>query len=297
MMNFIAMLIFMLISIAFFTLFEVKALGAMHLRPGPDKVFISGILQPISDFLKLFFKAEVHLMTSFFMAYVVSPALGVTLGIFIWVNYLSEFPFFSFCWGVLLLFVISSISVYTLLFSGIFSGTFYSKAGAFRAAIQAVSYEVSMIFLFFSFIFLISTFSFFDFFLEGNKVYMFLLSPPLFCCWILSCLAETGRAPFDFIEGESELVSGFNTEYYSEMFIFIFLGEYSFILFLCFITASLTGIKMMMLKTFLFCFTFIWVRASFPRFRFDKLMSFCWKSILPLSLGGVFFFYMNFITR
>nr|BCG28142.1 NADH dehydrogenase subunit 1 [Hygrobates taniguchii] len=292
MFNFIVLIVLILLSVAFFTLFEVKTLASFHLRPGPDKISLGGVLQPIADFLKLFFKTDFFLFFYFSTFYILAPSLGVFLSVFIWVNYFSPFSFFSFMWGILLFFFVSSVSVYSLLWGGVFSGSFYSKVGSFRSSIQAVSYEVSMVFIFFSFIFLFFTFSLFDFFLESSKFYVLLLSLPLFFCWGFSCLAETGRSPFDFIEGESELVSGFNTEFYSEMFIFIFLSEYSFILFLCIITAMLTGFKLFLMKVFLFALSFIWVRASFPRFRFDLLMMFCWKSILPLALGGACFLFL-----
>nr|YP_009866797.1 NADH dehydrogenase subunit 1 [Hygrobates longiporus]BCG28129.1 NADH dehydrogenase subunit 1 [Hygrobates longiporus] len=288
-LNFLVLLIFILLSVAFFTLFEVKTLGSFHLRPGPDKASFIGLFQPIADFLKLFFKMDFFLLFYFSIFYIFSPILSVILGLFIWLNYASPFPFFSFFWGILFFFLVSSFSVYPLLWGGFFSGSFYSKIGSFRSSIQAVSYEVSMVFLFFGFVFLMLTFSFFDFSSEGTKMYALYMSLPLFFSWVFSCLAETGRSPFDFIEGESELVSGFNTEYFSEMFIFIFLSEYSFILFLSMVTALITGCYLLILKTFFFSFCFIWVRASFPRFRFDMLMMFCWKSILPLSLGGVYY--------
>jgi NADH-ubiquinone oxidoreductase chain 1 len=172
-------------------------------------------------------------------------------------NYFSYFSFFSFFFGILLFFFVSSLSVYFLLFRGVFSGSFYSKIGSFRASSQAVSYEVRIIFIFLSYVFLFSFFSFLDLFNLGGGIYFFLLSFPIFFCWFFSCLAETGRSPFDFIEGESELVSGFNTEYFGYYFVFIFLCEYSFIIFLCLLTSFIFGFNFYFLRVFLFCFLFI----------------------------------------
>lgn len=290
--NFLIALVFILLSIAFFTLFEVKGLGAFHLRPGPDKVFFLGIFQPFADFIKLFMKSSVLISSYFFFIYFISPFLGVFLSFFIWLNYFSFFSFFSYSFGVLLFFFVSSLSIFYLLFSGLFSGSIYSKLGSFRASAQAVSYEVSMIFIFLSFLFFFPRFSIFLMFNFGWGVYFFLLNFPMFFCWFFSCLAETGRSPFDFVEGESELVSGFNTEYFSEYFVFIFLSEYSFIIFLCFLTSYFFGIRFYFLKVFFFGFFFVWVRASFPRFRFDMLIDFCWKRILLFVMFCVFFCYL-----
>nr|YP_004021468.1 NADH dehydrogenase subunit 1 [Unionicola parkeri]ADP01835.1 NADH dehydrogenase subunit 1 [Unionicola parkeri] len=289
MFSFLFILLFVLISIAFFTLFEVKGLGSFHLRVGPDKVFFVGVFQPFADFLKLFFKSSYVLSFYYFFFFFFSPCFGVFLSFFIWLNYFSLFSFFSFSFGVLFFFFLSSLSIFFLLFSGLFSGSVYSKLGSFRASSQAVSYEVGMIFIFLGFLFFFPSFSLFVLFFEGWGVYFFLLSFPLFFCWFFSCIAETGRSPFDFVEGESELVSGFNTEYFSEYFVFIFLGEYSFIIFLCFLTSFFFGMGFYFLSVFLFGMIFVWVRASFPRFRFDMLMMFCWKNMLLFVMCLVYF--------
>nr|YP_009535760.1 NADH dehydrogenase subunit 1 [Sperchon plumifer]AYK28790.1 NADH dehydrogenase subunit 1 [Sperchon plumifer] len=286
-------MILMLLSVAFFTLFEVKSLGLMHLRPGPNKVSLLGILQPIGDFVKLFTKGSFYVSLSFFVYYFFSPFLGVFLSFVLWSMYFSYFSFFSFFWGVLLFFCLSSFSVYFLLFSGWSSGSFYSLLGSFRSSAQAVSYEVSMIFIFLSYIFIFYTFSFFDLFNKMGGVYFSLISFPLFFCWFLSCLAESGRSPFDFSEGESELVSGFNTEYFGGMFALIFVCEYSFIVFLCLLTSFIFGFYFYFVSVFLFCFLFVLVRACYPRLRFDLLMLFCWKIMLPLVIG-IFFFFISF---
>jgi NADH-ubiquinone oxidoreductase chain 1 len=165
--------------------------------------------------------------------------------------------------------------------------------GSFRASAQAVSYEVSIIFIFLRYLFLYFTFSFYDLFSNVGGVYFFLIRLPLFFCWFISCLAESGRTPFDFSEGESELVSGFNTEYFGGFFALIFVCEYSFIVFLCLITSFIFGFYFYFLKVFIFCFLFIWVRSCFPRLRFDLLIIFCWKMILPLVIG-VFSFFVCF---
>nr|YP_002003299.1 NADH dehydrogenase subunit 1 [Unionicola foili]ACF19648.1 NADH dehydrogenase subunit 1 [Unionicola foili] len=291
MFNFLILLIFILVSVAFFTLFEVKGLGSFHLRLGPDKSFFLGSFQPFADFMKLFSKSSVFIVYYYYFLYFFSPCLGVFLSFLVWINYFSFSSFFSFSFGVLFFFFISSLSVFYLLFSGLFSGSIFSKLGSFRAAAQSISYEVSMIFMFMSFVFFFSSFSLLKIFNFGWGVYFFLLNFPLFFCWFFSCLAETGRSPFDFMEGESELVSGFNTEYFSEFFIFIFLSEYSFIVFLCFLTSYFMGMGFYFLSVFLLGGVFVWVRASFPRFRFDMMMDFCWSFLLFFVLFCVFFCY------
>nr|YP_010443360.1 NADH dehydrogenase subunit 1 [Lebertia trifurcilla]UTE89517.1 NADH dehydrogenase subunit 1 [Lebertia trifurcilla] len=288
--NYLIILVFILLSVAFFTLFEVKSLGYMHLRPGPNKVFMFGLLQPFGDFVKLFGQGFFFMISYLFSFYFLSPVLGVFLSFLIWVLYFSYFSYFSFFWGVLFFFCVSSFSVYFLLLSGWSSGSFYSFLGSFRSSSQAVSYEVSMIFIFISYLFLYFSFSFFDLFYSMGGVYFFFISFPMFISWFISCLAETGRSPFDFSEGESELVSGFNTEYSGGFFALIFVCEYSFIVFLCLLTSFIFGFNFYFLKVFLFCFFFVLVRGSYPRLRFDLLMMFCWKKILPFVLGCFCFF-------
>uniref|UniRef100_A0AAU6QE37 NADH-ubiquinone oxidoreductase chain 1 n=1 Tax=Arrenurus rostratus TaxID=3136836 RepID=A0AAU6QE37_9ACAR len=291
--SFLILIVFVLLSVAFFTVFEVKGLGYIHLRPGPNKVLFLGLFQPFSDFVKMFSKGGGDYSLFYFFYYFFSPFLGVLLGLLVWSFYYSYFSFFSSFWGILLFFFISSVSVYFLIFSGWSSGSVYSVLGSFRSSAQAVSYEVLMIFIFFCYVLLYYCFSFFDFFTKMGGFYFSFLSVPLFFCWFFSCLAESGRSPFDFSEGESELVSGFNTEYYGGMFVFIFLCEYSFIMFLCLLTSFFWGFSYYYLKVFFFCFLFVWVRSSFPRLRFDFLMMVCWKVLLPLTLG-VFIFFGSF---
>jgi NADH-ubiquinone oxidoreductase chain 1 len=192
-----------------------------------------------------------------FIFYLFSPFLGVFLSLLIWLNYYAFFSFFSFSLGVLLFFFISRFSIYFLLFRGFYSGSIYSKIGSFRASSQAVSYEVSIIFVFFAYVFLFFSYSLLNIFNLSGFVGYWILRIPMFFCWFFSCLAETGRSPFDFIEGESELVSGFNTEYFSEYFVLIFLCEYSFIIFLCLLTSFVFGFKYYYFKVLIFSFLFI----------------------------------------
>lgn len=291
--SFIILIVFILLSVAFFTVFEVKGLGYFHLRFGPNRVFFLGLFQPFSDFLKIFKKGGIEFSLSYLFFYFFSPFLGVLLGLFVWVFYYSFFSFFSSFWGIMVFFIVSSLSVYFLIFRGWSSGSFFRIVGSFRSSAQAVSYEVVMIFIFFSYILLYFGFRVFDLFEKLGGVYFLFLRIPLFFCWFLSCLAESGRSPFDFSEGESELVSGFNTEYYGGIFVFIFLCEYSFIMFLCLLTSFFWGFSFYFLKVFFFCFLFVWVRSSFPRLRFDFLMMICWKYILPFILG-VFIYFVSF---
>lgn len=188
----------------------------------------------------------------------------------------------------------SSLIVFFLLFSGWSSGSSYSSLGSFRSAAQAVSYEVVIVFVIFSLVFFCGSF---DFYLLGfslGGVYCFLFCFPLFFCWLISCLAESSRAPFDFSEGESELVSGFNTEYLGGFFSFIFIAEYGFMLFLgCVTSLIFWGGEIVWALSIILLLFFILVRGSYPRFRFDWLMYFMWKILLPLIIG-LFVFCLSF---
>lgn len=269
-------------------------MGYIHIRYGPNKVSLFGLLQPLGDFLKLFTRKFFFLSSFFFIIYFFSPFFGVLFRFLIWILYYSYFSFFSFFWGILIFFCLSSLSVYFLLFSGWRSGSFYSFLGSFRSSSQAVSYEVSIIFIFLSYLFLFFTFRIFELFDFSGGVYFFLLCFPLFFFWFISCLAESGRSPFDFSEGESELVSGFNVEYSGGIFALIFVCEYSFIVFLCLLTSFFFGFFLYFLRVFIFCLLFVVIRGAYPRMRFDLLILFCWKIILPFVLGS-FLFFISFI--
>lgn len=283
---FIFVLISVLLAVAFFTLLEVRLLGLLHERFGPNKVGLAGYFQPFGDFIKLFKRGIWFPSASNLFFYFLSPLLRLLLGLAVWTIYLGDFSFLVLIWGSLLFFCLRSLVVYFFLFRGWSSGSLYSSLGSFRSAAQAVSYEVAMIFIFFSLIYFFSGFNFIDLIYYFINLHLLLLFFPLFLIWILSCLAESRRAPFDFSEGESELVSGFNTEYLGGFFAFIFIAEYGFILFLGFFTSLLfLGGGFLWLRGLFLVYFYILVRGAYPRLRFDELIMFIWKIILPVVIG------------
>lgn len=292
--RFLLVVLFILIGVAFFTLLERKVLGYIHFRFGPNKVGFWGIFQPFSDAIKLFSKESFKFEKLNFFLYSFSPILGLFLCILLWV----VFPFWGnlsyFIYNIILFFCIISFMVYFLLGCGWSGYSKYSAIGSYRSAAQCISYEVSLILALIGFCWLVRGY-FFSFLIYWQTTIWFLfLSLPLFFVWLLICLAESNRSPFDFSEGESELVSGFNTEYGGGFFSLIFITEYGSILFLrIFTSIFFIGAGFFLtLKGFFISFFYIWVRGSFPRLRYDKLMLIGWKRILPFVLGFILYLFV-----
>nr|YP_008963285.1 NADH dehydrogenase subunit 1 [Apolygus lucorum]ADZ52285.1 NADH dehydrogenase subunit 1 [Apolygus lucorum] len=304
--NFIIMLIFILISVAFVTLLERKVLSYIQLRKGPNKVGFMGLLQPFSDGIKLFFKEQTYPYMSNYIIYFFTPIFMLMLSFMLWVLFPYFMNIYTFNYGLLFFLCCTGMGVYGVLLCGWSSNSNYALLGGLRAVAQTISYEVSMALIIICLLLYIYSYNIFDFMYYQNNVWFMFFSLPLFFCWFSSCLAETNRSPFDFAEGESELVSGFNVEYSSGGFAFIFLSEYMNIIFMSllsciiFMGCNLYSITFFLKWVFLI-FSFIWVRGTLPRFRYDKLMYLTWKMFLPLSLNyllfliGVFFYMLNFI--
>nr|WEF74949.1 NADH dehydrogenase subunit 1 [Parnassius nomion] len=298
MMMILGMLILILgvlIGVAFLTLLERKVLGYIQIRKGPNKVGYMGILQPFSDAIKLFTKEQVFLMYSNYISYYFSPIISFILSLMVWMLIPYYFNMISFNLGILFFLCCTSMGVYTVMVAGWSSNSNYSLLGGLRAVAQTISYEVSLALIMLSSIMLIMDFNMMKFFIYQDLIWFFFLMLPLSMCWFSSSLAETNRTPFDFAEGESELVSGFNIEYSSGGFTLIFLSEYSSILFMSmlFVLLYLGGYNMSLffyLKLIFISFLFIWIRGTLPRYRYDKLMYLCWKSYLPISLNYLLFF-------
>nr|WGO58197.1 NADH dehydrogenase subunit 1 [Allacta xizangensis] len=289
------LLIFVMIGVAFLTLLERKVLGYIHIRKGPNKVGILGILQPFGDAVKLFVSEQSFPYVSNYFSYYISPVFSLFLSLVLWlvIPYLNGF--YSFELGILYFLCCISLGVYTIMISGWSSNSNYSLLGGLRAVAQTISYEVSLALILLSFVFLVGGYNLMDFYSYQLYFWFFWIFFPLSMVWFVSCLAETNRTPFDFAEGESELVSGFNIEYSGGGFALIFLAEYSSILFMsmlfciiflgCDLNSFFFYIKLVMLSLL-----YIWVRGTLPRFRYDKLMYLAWKSYLPLSLNYLLFF-------
>nr|ADO60482.1 NADH dehydrogenase subunit 1 [Peploptera acromialis] len=283
------LLIGVLISVAFLTLFERKILGYIQIRKGPNKVGFIGLLQPFSDAIKLFSKEQNYPYMSNFIVFYFSPVFSLLLSLLLW----SCMPFFSyllsFNLSIMFMLSVSSLGVYCVMLAGWSSNSNYSLLGCLRSVAQTISYEVSLIIIFLSFLFMTLSYSLGDLAKYQEYIWFLPIMLPLCMMWIVSCLAETNRTPFDFAEGESELVSGFNVEYSSGGFAMIFLAEYSSIIFMSMVSCLLFMggdyySYWFFLKVGILSFLWIWVRGTLPRYRYDKLMYLAWKSYLPVSL-------------
>nr|QIV24613.1 NADH dehydrogenase subunit 1 [Aesa media] len=290
-----------LVGVAFLTLLERKVLGYIQIRKGPNKAGFMGLVQPFSDGIKLFCKEQTYPFMSNFNLYYFSPVMNLFLALFLWLCMPYITVNFSFNLSFLFFLSVSSLGVYTVMLAGWSSNSNYSLLGSLRSVAQTISYEVSLALILLSFLFLTLSLSILDFMkFQENMWFLFLLFP-LCLMWVVSSLAETNRTPFDFAEGESELVSGFNVEYSSGGFAMIFLAEYASILFMSMICCVLflggDFISwLFFLKLSLMSFLWIWVRGTLPRFRYDKLMYLAWKSYLPVSLSYLIMFFSFKLT-
>lgn len=230
-LKFVVLLLCVLIRVAFFTLYERKILGYVQKRKGPNKLGVKGVLQPFRDAIKLFTKEPVLLNSSNISLYFISPILSLGLTLTLWLSAPSSFRVCEITISVIFILCCLSAGVYPVLGAGWASNSKYSLLGGLRAVAQTISYEVRLAIILLSFITLTSNYSV-DTFLRIGGQWLILLSPPLALVWFISCLAETNRTPFDFSEGESELVSGFNTEFRGGGFALFFLAEYGRILFM-----------------------------------------------------------------
>lgn len=300
-LDFIFWILGVLLGVAFFTLFERKLLGYIHFRKGPSKMGFWGFFQPFSDALKLFPKEYGKGESFFYSLYLLGPVFGLFLMVGLWVFFSHVFLLVSFFFGLLIFFSFMSLSVYFLVFCGWSSNCVFTLIGAYRSVAQTVSYEVSMVVFVLCYVFLLGLFDIVDFwFLQVNFWFCF-FSVFVFFCWLFVCLAEGNRTPFDFSEGESELVSGFNVEYGGGLFSLIFICEYGFLIILSWLRVVVfCGGVFVFLKMLFFVFFFVWIRGVLPRFRYDHLMVRAWRLYLPFSLGGLSFvlcFFLFFLEK
>lgn len=300
-MKSLAIIVPVLIAVAFVTLAERKVLGSIQLRKGPTMVGVGGILQPFADGLKLFTKETIIPTHSNYIIYLIAPILGLTMALLSWVvipvgegEAVVDWPL-----GILFIMAVSSISVYSIIMSGWGSNSQYAFLGAIRAAAQMISYEVSIGLIILTVVISSGNLNLTGIVLGQQDIWFIIPQLPAFVMFVVSALAETNRSPFDLTEGESELVSGYNVEYSAMTFAQFFLAEYSHIILMSAMTTILflggwlpildIPLPWFALKTSLIIFVFIWVRGSYPRMRYDQLMGLLWKSYLPLSLGWLIF--------
>nr|YP_010688262.1 NADH dehydrogenase subunit 1 [Fusoleon stigmatus]WBR65456.1 NADH dehydrogenase subunit 1 [Fusoleon stigmatus] len=289
------LIIMVLVGVAFLTLLERKVLGYIQIRKGPNKVGFCGVPQPFCDAIKLFTKEQTYPIMSNYLSYYFSPIVSLFLSLLIWMIFPYLTNLYNFNLGLLFFLCCTSMGVYTVMIAGWSSNSNYALLGGLRAVAQTISYEVSMALLMLSLVFLVGSYNLFDFELGQSNIWFIYLFFPISLAWVTSMLAETNRTPFDFAEGESELVSGFNVEYSSGGFALIFLSEYSSILFMSMLYSVMflgSGVFsfVFFLKLVFISFLFIWVRGTLPRYRYDKLMYLAWKSYLPMSLNFLFFY-------
>nr|URX52714.1 NADH dehydrogenase subunit 1 [Cryptotermes sp. 1 AB-2022a]URX53149.1 NADH dehydrogenase subunit 1 [Cryptotermes primus] len=292
---FLLLIVLVLVGVAFLVLLERKVLGYVHVRSGPNSVGFIGLFQPFSDAISLFTSEQYFPLVSNYLSYYFSPVFSLFLSLLIWVLVPYFSGFISFDLGLLFFLCCTSLGVYTVMVAGWSSNSNYSLLGGLRSVAQTISYEVSLALILLSFVFLVCGYDLVNFYYFQSYLWLIFFTFPLSFVWFISCLAETNRTPFDFAEGESELVSGFNIEYGAGGFALIFLAEYASILFMSllfciiFLGCDLSSLFFYISLSFI-SYLFIWVRGTLPRFRYDKLMYLAWSGFLPLSLNFLLFF-------
>jgi NADH-quinone oxidoreductase subunit H len=295
-----------MLSVAYLTLFERKVIGAMQLRKGPNVVGPFGLLQPIADGVKLFLKETIVPTGANRGVFIAAPMITFILALVAW----SVIPFDAgmvladINVGILYLFAISSLGVYGILMAGWASNSKYAFLGAMRSAAQMVSYEVSMGLIIITVLLCAGSLNLSAIVEAQRTVWYVIPLFPMAVIFFISTLAETNRHPFDLPEAEAELVAGYNVEYSAMTFALFFLGEYANMILMSAMTSVLflggwlppmdiapfnwiPGPIWLALKITFCLFIFVWVRATFPRYRYDQLMRLGWKVFLPLSLLAV----------
>src|ERR1700710_3048058 len=287
----LALLVPLLIGVAYLTYAERKVLAAMQLRKGPNVVGPFGLAQPFADALKMLMKETIIPTGSNRFLFLIAPMLTFALAMLAWAVIPVDEGWVgaNINVGILYLFAISSLGVYGIIIAGWASNSKYAFLGAMRSAAQMVSYEVSMGFVLVSVLLCVGSLNLTDIVLAQRTVWFCIPLFPMFIVFFISALAETNRSPFDLPEGESEIVAGFFVEYSSMSFALFFLGEYANMMLVSAMTVTLflggwlsplpfapfiwiPGVFWFIFKLLVCLFVFIWVRATLPRYRYDQLM-------------------------
>ena len=302
----LAIIVPLLLSVAYLTYAERKVIAAMQLRKGPNVVGPFGLLQPIADGIKLLFKETILPAGANRVVFIVAPMLMFVLALIGWavIPFDEGWVLADINVGILYLFAVSSLGVYGVIMAGWASNSKYPFLGALRSAAQMVSYEISMGFVIVTVLLCVGSLNLTDIVLAQKDLWFAVPLFPMFVIFFISTLAETNRSPFDLAETESEIVAGFFLEYSSMAFALFFLAEYANMILLSALTTILflggwlpivdmapfnwiPGIFWFAGKVALLLFCFLWIRATFPRYRYDQLMRLGWKVFLPLSLFWV----------
>nr|ADT62142.1 NADH dehydrogenase subunit 1 [Isoetes engelmannii] len=296
----------LLLGVAFCVLAERKVMASMQRRKGPDVVGFWGLLQPLADGLKLILKEPILPSSANFFLFLMAPIITFMLGLVAWAVIPFDYGMVlsDFNVGILYLFAISSLGVYGIIMAGWSSNSKYAFLGALRSAAQMVSYEVSIGLIIITALICVGSCNFSEIVIAQKQIWFGIPLFPVLIMFFISCLAETNRAPFDLPEAEAELVAGYNVEYSSMGFALFFLGEYANMILMSSLCTLLflggwlpphssiffqviPGPIWFGIKVLFFLFVYIWVRAAFPRYRYDQLMRLGWKVFLPLSLAWV----------
>jgi NADH-quinone oxidoreductase subunit H len=296
----IVILLTVLLLVAYAILAERKVLGSIQKRRGPNLVGIFGLLQPIADALKLIIKETIIPVSSNRVIFIIAPLLTLILSLLNWciIPFSGNAILADVRISILMFFALSSLTVYGIIMSGWSSNSKYAFLGALRAAAQVIAYEVSIGLTLIYVLIQTSDLSYYKIVMSQVEIWNIIPCFIFFFLFFISTLAETNRPPFDLPEAEAELVSGYNVEYSAMSFGFFFLGEYVSIWTVCCLNVILfwggflvifdyESILFYSLKVIAFVVTFIWVRGSVPRYRYDQLMRLGWKILLPISLGFV----------
>ena len=302
-LSILAIVVPIILSVAYLTLAERKIMGAMQLRQGPMVVGPFGLLQPIADGVKLMAKETIVPSGANRVVFIVAPMLTFFLALVAWavIPFDDGWVLADINVGVLYLFAISSLGVYGIVMAGWASNSRYAFLGGLRSAAQMVSYEVSIGFVIITVLLCVGSLNLSDIVRAQEGLWFFIPLFPMFIVFFVSTVAETNRLPFDLPEGESELAGGFMVEYSAMTYALFFLGEYANMILMSGMTTVLflggwlppfdfapftwiPGVVWFALKVAACLFVFIWIRATFPRYRYDQLMRLGWKVFLPLSL-------------